>query len=84
MLDHISKSLDSDHWLTIFIVHVLVPDFYVWVPKQELMSRPKGGDRKERTIAINQNIEHATEVIVDDVSSSRMFTGDVGSYMYVQ
>ena len=36
---------------------------------------------KERTSAIYQNIERAAVVIVDDVSSSHVFMGDVGSHI---
>ena len=36
---------------------------------------------KERTIAIYQNIDRAAVVIVDDVSLSHVFTGDVGSHI---
>ena len=35
---------------------------------------------KEHTIAIYQNIERAAEIIVDEVLSLHVFTGDVGSH----
>ena len=56
--------------------HCLLGRYQVYSHKQEFMSHPK-----KHTIAIYENVECAAGVILDDVSSSHVFTGDIGSHI---